>query len=55
MLLKSQLSITPNLIVGSIPIYGRLALNVGMGCQLAVLPRVPSFDRNWILSVRLNF
>ena len=52
---KSQLSITPNLIVGSIPIYGRLALNVGLGYQLAVSPRVPSFDRNWILSVRLNF
>lgn len=52
---KSQLSITPNLIVGSIPIYGRLALNVGLGYQLTVSPRVPSFDRNWILSVRLNF
>jgi hypothetical protein len=30
-------------------------LNVGLGYQVAVSPRVPSFDRNWILSVRLNF
>ena len=52
---KSQLSITPNLIVGTIPIYKRLGLNVGLGYQRTVSPRVPSFDRNWILSVRLNF
>ena len=52
---KTQTSITPNLIVGSIPIDQRLALNVGLGYQLALSPRVPTFDRNWILSVRLNF
>ncbi len=52
---KSQLSITPNLIVGTIPIYKRLGLNVGLGYQRTVSPRVLSFDRNWILSVRLNF
>jgi hypothetical protein len=52
---KSQISITPNLIVGNIPIYGRLALNLGLGYELTVSPRVPTFDRSWILSVRLNF
>jgi hypothetical protein len=52
---KYQISITPNFIVGSIPIYGRLALNVGLGYQVALSPRAPTFDRNWILSVRLNF
>ena len=52
---KSQISITPNLIVGTIPIYQRLGISVGLGYQLAVAPRVPTFDRNWILSVRLNF
>jgi hypothetical protein len=52
---KAQISITPNLIVGSIPINQRLGLNIGVGYQVAVSPRVPSFDRNWILSVRLNF
>ena len=52
---KSQISITPNLIVGNIPIYGRLALNLGLGYELTVSPRVPTFDRSWILSLRLNF
>lgn len=52
---KNQISITPNLIVGTIPIYQRLGISVGLGYQVAVSPRVPSFDRNWILSVRLNF
>jgi hypothetical protein len=52
---KSQISITPNLIVGTIPIYRRLGISVGLGYQLAVSPRVPTFDRNWILSVRLSF
>ena len=52
---KTQISITPNLIIGSIPINQRLGLNIGLGYQVAVSPRVPTFDRNWILSVRLNF
>ena len=52
---KSQISITPNLVVGSIPIYERLGLNVGLDYQLALSPRVPTFGRSWILSVRLSF
>jgi len=42
---KSQISITPNLIVGTIPIYRRLGISVGLGYQLAVSPRVPTFER----------
>jgi len=52
---KSPLSITPNLIVGSIPLNQRPGLNVGLGYQLTVSPRVPTFDKNWISSVRLDF
>jgi hypothetical protein len=52
---KSQVSITPNLIIATIPVYQRLGMGVGFGYQLAVSPRVPSFDRGWILSLRLYF
>jgi hypothetical protein len=52
---NKQIAITPNLIVGTIPIYERLGINVGLGYGVAVRPRVPTFDRNWMLSVRLSF
>jgi hypothetical protein len=49
-----QAFITPGLVVGKIPIVGRLGLTVGAGYQIAVTDH-PLFRHNFILSVRLPF
>lgn len=51
---KSQLFVTPGVVVGRIPIHGRLGLTVGVGCQVAVTDK-PTYYRNVILSARLPF
>ena len=50
----SQLFITPGLVIGRIPIAGRLGLTVGAGCQVAVTD-TPLYHRNVILTARLPF
>jgi hypothetical protein len=50
---KTQISVAPKLIIGSMPIDQRLGLNIGLSCQVNVSPRMPSFDSSWILSVRI--
>ena len=51
---RNQLFLTPGLVIGRIPIAGRVGLTIGAGCQVAVTDR-PAYHRNIILSVRLPF
>jgi hypothetical protein len=50
----NQVLITPGLVIGRIPIEGRLGLTIGMGYQVAVTEN-PRYQNNFILSVRLPF
>lgn len=50
----NQLFITPGLIIGRIPIAGRLGLTIGAGCQVAVTDE-PIYHRNIVVSARLPF
>lgn len=50
----SQLFITPGLIIGRIPIAGRVGLTVAAGCQVAVTDD-PLYHRNVILRARRPF
>jgi hypothetical protein len=51
---SDQAFITPGLIIGRIPLTGRLRLTFGAGYQIAVTPH-PTYYNNFILSVRLSF
>jgi hypothetical protein len=48
---KDQVFITPGIVLGRIPLYGRLKLTVGMGYEFAVSDAHPQYENNWILSV----
>lgn len=50
----NQVLITPGLIIGRIPISGRLGLTFGMGYQVAVTQN-PRYRNNLLFSVRLPF
>lgn len=50
----NQLFLTPGLVIGRIPIAGRLGLTVGAGYQRAVTDR-PLYHQNVILTARLPF
>jgi hypothetical protein len=50
----NQLFITPGLLIGRIPIYGRLGLTFGAGVQVAVTDN-PVYHRNIVLTGRLPF
>lgn len=50
----NQLFITPGLVVGRFPVYGRLACMFGVGCQVAVTEN-PLYHRNIIFTARLPF
>jgi len=52
---KSQVFLTPGIIFGRFPIAGRAKLIFGVGYQFAVSPHTPSYDNNWILTVRTAF
>lgn len=49
-----QAFITPGLVIGKIPIAGRVGLTVGAGYQVAVTDR-PLYRHNFILTVRIPF
>ena len=51
---NNQLYLTPGVVIGRLPIWKTLGFTVGTGVQIAVT-RHRSFDRNWILSMRLPF
>lgn len=50
----NQLFLTPGLLVGRIPISGRVGLTFGVGCQFAVTEN-PVYRRNVILTARMPF
>jgi hypothetical protein len=58
---RSQTYLTPGLVVGRIPLRGRSKLIVGVGYQTYLsrvyptAPTTPTFNHNWILSVRTTF
>jgi len=58
---RSQTFLTPGVVVGRIPISRRSKFIIGLGYQTAVShvyapsPMTPTFNHNWILSVRETF
>jgi hypothetical protein len=50
----NQLLITPGILIGRIPIAGRLGLTMGVGCQFAVTAHA-TLNNNIVLSARLPF
>ncbi|MDA8233130.1 MAG: hypothetical protein M0006_17505 [Magnetospirillum sp.] len=50
-----QVLLTPGVIVGRFPIYGRLKLVAGLGYQIAVTPTMPTYRNNLIATVRVPF
>jgi hypothetical protein len=50
----NQLFITPGLVLGKIPLWNRLGIMVGVGCQIAVTDR-PLYHRNLLLTARMPF
>jgi hypothetical protein len=58
---RSQTYLTPGVVVGRIPLGGTSKLIVGLGYQTAVSrlypssPATPTFNHNWIVSVRVTF
>ena len=59
---KNQVFVTPGLILGRFPVYGRVRLVVGGGYQFAVSPKLtrtpvltPVYDHAWILTARAAF
>lgn len=51
---KNQLFITPGLLIGRLPIAGRVGLTFGAGCEVAVTDK-PLDHRNIVLTARLPF
>ena len=58
---KNQVLLTPGLVIGRVPIGGRLGFSVGVGYQTAVAPKyrpsplLPAYDHAWIVTTRLSF
>ncbi len=51
---KNQVFLTPGFLIGRLPIWERLGMTVGLGCQIAVTER-PAYNHNFIASVRFPF
>jgi hypothetical protein len=58
---KSQLFLTPGIMLGRFPLGGRAKASIGVGYQIALSPSLtikpltPAFDHAWIVSARLGF
>lgn len=58
---RTQVFLTPGLVVGRFPINDSLKFTVGLGYQVAVTPHyrasplLPAYNRAWILTTRLSF
>ena len=52
---ESQIFLTPGVIFGPLAITEWLKPVVGIGCQFALSPRVPAFNNNMIVTMRLPF
>jgi hypothetical protein len=51
---KKQIFLTPELLVGRLPVWRRLGFTLGIGVQIDVT-QYHSYDHNWIISMRLPF
>jgi hypothetical protein len=51
---KTEVFVTPGLVVGSFPLAERLRLSLGAGVQIAV-SQFHRYNYRWISSVRLPF
>ena len=57
----NQVFITPNLIIGRLPLADNLSLTTGFGYQIAVAPSyrptplTPSYGNAWVFTTRINF
>jgi hypothetical protein len=51
---KTQVFMTPGLVVGRFPIWRRLALTMGGGVQIAAT-QFHTYNHGWILTTRLPF
>ena len=57
----NQVFLTPNLIIGRLPLADNLSLTVGFGYQFAVAPSyrpnplTPSYGNAWVFTTRINF
>jgi hypothetical protein len=52
---KNQVFLLPGVLLGPIPLYGRLTWTVGAGYQFAVSDAHPQYENNWIFDFRINF
>jgi len=50
----NQAFITPGIMLGKLPLFGRFSAMIGGGCQLAVTDH-PLYQRNFIFTARLRF
>lgn len=51
---KSQLYLTPGIVIGKIPLHNRIGLTIGTGVQIAVT-RYRTYNQAWIISARIPF
>ena len=57
----NQVFITPNLIIGRLPLADNLSLTAGFGYQIAIAPSyrptplTPSYGNAWVFTTRINF
>ncbi|HEY3863754.1 MAG TPA: hypothetical protein VGO59_17905 [Verrucomicrobiae bacterium] len=51
---KNQVFLTPSFIIGRLPIWNRVGLTIGLGCQVALTDR-PVYNHNFIVSARIPF
>ncbi len=52
---KDQLAVTPGVILGRFEIHNRMKLIFGIGYQIAVTPKSPTYRNNMVLTMRLTF
>ena len=51
---KNQVFLLPEIILGSIELYGRVTWTIGAGYQFAVSHAHPQYENSWIVSFRPN-
>ena len=51
---KTQVFLTPGVVVGRVPVYGRVGVTAGVGYQVAVTNR-PAYNHSLVLSARVPF
>jgi len=52
---KNQVFLLPEIILGNLPLHGRVTWSIGAGYQFAVSHDHPQYENNWILTLRSNW